>query len=115
MNHVPESPHLLVMTSLENQEDAKVLVRELVASHIVACGTVLPPATSIYRWEGRVVEAGESVVLLKTHRSRWDELTWAVEELHPYDVPELLAFPVDSGLASYLHWLEAETAQVEAE
>jgi len=99
---------LLVLTTLANDADARALVTALVAARLVACGTLLPGARSIYRWEGQVTEEAEVVVLLKTDASRWEALCTAVRERHPYQVPELLALPVAQGLEPYLAWLTSE-------
>jgi len=99
---------LLVLTTLATEAQARTLVTALVAERLIACGTLLPGARSIYRWEGEVTEEGEVVVLLKTDVSRWEALCRAVREHHPYQVPELLAVPVDRGLEPYLSWLASE-------
>ena len=100
---------LLVVTTLGSVDAAKSLVRGLVEERLIACGTVLPAGESIYRWRGAVTEESEVVVLLKTRVERWDALCAAVAQRHPYEVPELLAFPADRGLEPYLNWLAAET------
>lgn len=110
MEHHPVPAHVLVFTTLGSEEDARRLVTALVESGVVACGTILGGATSIFRWKGRISEESEVVVLLKTHRSRWPDLRAAVETRHPYDVPELLAVPVEAGLAPYLEWVTEVTA-----
>ena len=99
---------LVVLTTLANEGDARALVTALLAERLVACGTLLPGARSIYRWEGALTEESEVVVLLKTDVSKWDALCEAVGEKHPYEVPELLALPVDRGLDLYLSWLTSE-------
>src|SRR5437667_10743445 len=96
---------LVVLTTLANDADARALVTALVAARLVACGTLLPGARSIYRWEGQVTEEAEVVVLLKTDASRWDALCAAARARHPYQVPELLALPVARGLEQSLSWL----------
>lgn len=101
---------LVVLTTLATADAARALVRRLVEDRVVACGTVVPGAASIYRWEGAVTTDDEALVLLKTVRARWDALVTAIERHHPYDVPELLALPVTAGLPAYLSWLDAETA-----
>jgi periplasmic divalent cation tolerance protein len=101
---------LVVLTTLATETDARALVTALVGERLVACGTLLPGARSIYRWEGEVTEEAEVVVLLKTDESKWDGLCRAVRAKHPYQVPELLALPVARGLDRYLAWLEAEVA-----
>ena len=102
---------LVVLTTLASREDARALVRSLVEDRLVACGTLLADATSIYRWEGSLKEESEVVVLLKTDSSQWEALSAAVERRHPYTVPELLALPVTSGLARYLSWVTGEVAR----
>jgi len=99
---------LVVLTTLANDADARALVTALVAARLVACGTLLPGARSIYRWEGQMKEEAEVVVLLKTDASKWEALCAAVRERHPYQVPELLALPVERGLERYLSWLTSE-------
>ena len=99
---------LVAITALGNETDARALVTTLVQDRIIACGTVLGNARSIYRWEGSVREESEVVVLLKTDVAKWDALRAAVERHHPYKVPELLALPVTHGLERYLSWLASE-------
>jgi periplasmic divalent cation tolerance protein len=77
---------------------------------LAACANVLAPATSIYRWEGRDEEATEHPVLIKSTRERYPELEQAIRSLHPYDVPEIIAWPVEAGLPAYLDWVEREVA-----
>ncbi|MGH7530869.1 MAG: divalent-cation tolerance protein CutA [Gemmatimonadales bacterium] len=99
---------LVILTTVGSAAAARKLVRGLVEDRLVACGTLLPAATSIYRWNGAMTEEKEVIILLKTDASRWDELAAAIRERHPYDVPELLALPVDRGSDSYLSWLTHE-------
>jgi len=104
---MPDTP-LLVLTTLSSPEDARRLVRTLVDERVVACGTIVPGATSIYRWQGDVQHASEVVVLLKTMASRWAALRDAVQQHHPYEVPELIALPVSAGLDAYVAWVREE-------
>ena len=99
---------LLVLTTLGSVEEARAFVTGLVEDRLVACGTMLPGALSVYRWEGSITEEQEVVVLLKTDASKWAELNAAVVERHPYDIPELLAFPAERGNDLYLSWLTSE-------
>jgi periplasmic divalent cation tolerance protein len=102
---------LLVLTTLASEHAARALVTALVADRLVACGTLLPGARSIYRWAGELTEETEVVVLLKTDARKWDALAAAVREKHPYEVPELLALPVERGLEPYLAWLASEVGE----
>ena len=110
VSKVTASEYVVVLTTLASAAEAQQFVRHLVDQRLIACGSVLPGATSVYRWRGAVTQEEEVVVLMKTMRSRWDALQAAVAERHPYEVPELLALPVRAGLESYLSWLSAEVA-----
>ena len=100
---------VLVITTVPSLETGKQLVRELVERRLVACGNVIPGATSIYRWKGAIEQADEAVILLKTRVGRCEELKAVLPTLHPYDVPELVLVPIVDGHQPYLDWLSAET------
>ncbi|HSS28303.1 MAG TPA: divalent-cation tolerance protein CutA, partial [Usitatibacter sp.] len=95
---------IAVLTNLPDSESAFNLARELVRRRVAACVNVLPAATSFYRWQGKLEEASEHPVLVKTTRDRYAELEAAIRELHPYEVPEIIAWPVTAGLPAYLAW-----------
>jgi periplasmic divalent cation tolerance protein len=99
---------VVVLTTLASEDEAAPFVRALLDERLVACGSILPGARSLYRWEGKVADESEVVVLLKTERARLAALEEAFGRLHPYRVPELLALPVLHGLSRYLGWIAAE-------
>lgn len=101
---------MVVMTTLSSPEEAVTFVRALLERRLIACGTMLPGTRSLYRWEGRIADEQEVVVLLKTRSARLESLQIAFQELHPYKVPELLALPVETGLAKYVEWINTETS-----
>lgn len=103
------APFLVALTTAPSADAAKRLVRTLVERRLVACGTVLPGAASVYRWQGAITEEEEVAVILKTTAARWAALAAALPALHPYDVPELVALPVVGGYRPYLDWVRAET------
>jgi periplasmic divalent cation tolerance protein len=105
---MPHTDAIVVMTTLSSADEAVKLVRELL-ERLIACGTVLPSGRSLYRWQGKIADEQEVVVLLKTRSARLDTLQVAFDELHPYKVPELLALPVTGGNAKYLEWINGET------
>ena len=100
---------LVVLVTAPSAEQAAALARALVEARLAACGNVVPGLRSIYRWEGRVQDEPEALLVLKTTRDRLEALRERVLALHPYDVPEVLALPVEAGSAAYLAWLAAET------
>ncbi len=101
---------VLAITTVASPDDAEHLVRALLDARLIACGTLLPAARSLYRWEGEVTDESEVVVLLKTVAARLEEIGEAFALHHPYDVPELLVFPTDAGLEGYLRWVRGETS-----
>ena len=101
---------VVVLTTLASVDEAVTLVRALLDRRLIACGNILPGGRSIYRWEGKVADEQEVIVLLKTRASRVEALEMAFGELHPYKVPELLALPVSAGLHKYLEWIDDETS-----
>jgi periplasmic divalent cation tolerance protein len=104
------SDAVVVLTTLASADEAVTFVRALLERRLIACGNILPGVRSIYRWEGKVADEQEVIVLLKTRAVRMDALEMAFGELHPYKVPELLALPVAAGLHKYLEWIDDETS-----
>jgi periplasmic divalent cation tolerance protein len=101
---------IVVLTTVANDDEAVRLVRGLIDRRLIACGTLVPGARSIYRWQGKVADEREVLVLLKTRSARLEAIQDAFRELHPYKVPELLALSVDTGLEKYIEWINGETS-----
>jgi periplasmic divalent cation tolerance protein len=99
---------LAVMTNLPDSESAFNLARTLVHLRLAACANVLSPATSFYRWDGREEEATEYPLLIKTSIERYAELERAIRDRHPYELPEIIAWPLEPGLPEYFRWIERE-------
>jgi periplasmic divalent cation tolerance protein len=97
----------LALMTAPDREVAERMVQRLVEEGVVACGTILPGCTSIYRWQGAVERATEVQVLFKTTASGVDRLVRLVPGMHPYDVPELIVLPVEAGYRPYLEWIES--------
>jgi periplasmic divalent cation tolerance protein len=100
---------IVVLVTAPTAERAAELARTLVEERLAACGNVVPGLRSIYRWEGKVEDEPEALLLLKTTRARFEALRDRVLALHPYQVPEVIALPVEAGSAAYLDWIAAET------
>ncbi len=101
---------LVVLVTTPTPERAAEIARALVEERLAACGNVVPGLRSIYRWEGKVQEDAEALLVLKTTRARFDALRARVLALHPYELPEVIALPIEAGSAPYLAWIAAETA-----
>ena len=98
---------IIVMMTAPDPESAATIARSLVEERLAACCNIVPGLRSIYRWEGAIEDATETLVIIKTVRSGFEALRSRIVALHPYDVPEVLAIPLYSGDAAYLKWLRS--------
>lgn len=106
-----ESPTqaLLVIANCPDEACANRIALAVVEAGLAACVNLLPRVQSVYRWQGNIESASEVPLLIKTTAGRYTELETAIRELHPYDVPEIIALPIAQGLPAYVDWLAAET------
>ena len=95
--------------TVPDKETATTLARALVDEGLAACVNIVPGIRSVYQWDGRTQEDDEVLCLVKTRPSVFDRARARILELHPYDVPEILAFAVDDGSPDYLDWLKRAT------
>lgn len=103
--------YLQVTTTTDSEAEARKLAELAVQSRLAACGQVLSPITSVYWWEGKVENAQEWMVLLKTTAGRVEQLIDRLRAQHSYDTPEIVAVPIVSGNPAYLDWITAETTE----
>jgi len=105
------TPFILTLTSLPEPQQAERLAEALVDQGLAACVNILPAVTSVYRWQGRRESAQEVLLLIKTRAAVYPTLEAAIRERHPYELPEIIAVPVEQGLTGYLDWVEQCTTQ----
>ena len=105
---------LVALTTFANEDDAARVARVLVEERLIACANVLPGARSFYRWQDGVADEREVVMLMKTRKQDWAALMSRLHELHPYEVPELVALRVAAGAPKYMAWLEDALAPGDA-
>jgi len=97
---------VLATTTTAELEDARNIARRLVETKLAACVQIMEPITSVYRWQGKIEEEGEVLLLIKSKQDLIPRIAELLDEIHPYEVPELIATPIIEGSASYLSWLE---------
>ena len=102
---------IVALSTVGNAGDAQRIGRALVERRLVACVNVVPGVTSIYAWKGAVETSQELLLVIKTRRRRFDALRAALLELHPYEVPELVALPVADGGPAYLEWIRTSVEE----
>lgn len=106
----PDHDTTLVLSTCPDDTVARALAHTLVGERLAACVNQLPLTASTYRWQGKVVEESEVLLLIKTVRARYQALGDRLRDLHPYDVPEIIALRIETGQPDYLHWLMAQTS-----
>ena len=104
-------PTLLVLTNCPDEESANAIALALVEERLAACVSILPRVQSVYRWQGAVESATEIPLFIKSTATNYPALEAAIRDRHPYQVPEIIALPVEHGLPAYLDWIASETTQ----
>jgi periplasmic divalent cation tolerance protein len=105
------NPILVVLCTCPDDSVAKKLAGGLVEQRLAACVNVLPGIRSIYRWQGRVQDDGEVLMVIKSSQETYAALERWLSEQHPYELPEIIALPVERGLPGYLEWVAEETTR----
>jgi periplasmic divalent cation tolerance protein len=103
------SEFMVILVTCGSEEEALSIARTLVEERLAACVNLVSPVRSIYRWEGKIWDEEEWLLIIKTQRQRFEELEEKVKSLHSYAVPEIIGLPIVEGSSSYLEWLEEMT------
>ncbi len=101
--------HRVVLVTCGSEEEALKIAHALVEDHLAACVNLLTPIRSIYRWEGKIWDEKEWLLIIKTQAKRFDELEKRVKSLHSYAVPEIISLPIEEGSSPYLTWIRENT------
>jgi periplasmic divalent cation tolerance protein len=97
-----------VVTTTETKDQAQRIAQAVVEKRLAACAQIVGPISSTYWWKGKVESADEWMCLMKTRNDLFADLERAIREIHPYEVPEIMAVPIVAGSASYMNWLDNE-------
>jgi periplasmic divalent cation tolerance protein len=100
----------IIYSTTDTVDTAKTIARSLIKEKLVACVHIIPNIESIYRWQGKIEETNECVLLAKTSERNVQKTIQKIRFLHPYEVPEIIVFPPVGGLKKYLDYVEMETA-----
>jgi periplasmic divalent cation tolerance protein len=100
---------VVVFVTCGSEEEALKVAHALVEERLAACANLVSPIRSIYRWEGKVWDEKEWLLIIKTQRSKFEKLEKRVRSLHSYTTPEIIALPMVEGSSSYLRWIEEMT------
>jgi periplasmic divalent cation tolerance protein len=101
--------YVLVLTTVPDEKTGNSIARHLVKERLSACVTVSVASQSFYWWQGKISNEKEHILFIKTKSTLFTDLEKKIEEIHPYEVPEIIALPFLKGSAKYLNWIEKET------
>jgi len=107
-----ETDYLVVLITTSSCEEGRKIADALVTQRKAACVNIVPGVRSLFRWKGKMEEAEESLLLVKTRAALFPEVASLVRSMHSYEVPEIIALPVVQGDAAYLTWVGEETSKL---
>jgi periplasmic divalent cation tolerance protein len=103
------SEPIVVLVTCGSEEEALKIANALIESRLAACANLVAPIRSIYRWEGKIWDEKEWLLIIKTEKHRFEELEKRVKSLHSYSVPEIISLPIVEGSSAYLNWIRENT------
>ncbi len=101
--------HIVTLCTVPDRESGEKIAAALVEERLAACVNIVAGVASVYRWKGKVEKASECLLIIKTGVSRFDVLKRRIQELHPYELPEIIALPIIHGSREYLNWITEST------
>lgn len=115
MTDVTAGEHSVVLVTTPDDASAKKIANGLITKELAACVNIVPQITSIYRWEGKINEDSEVMMIIKTRTERVSELSKYVQENHPYSVAEVISLPIQNGNPTYLNWIGSTVKSIKNE
>ncbi|MGQ9509142.1 MAG: divalent-cation tolerance protein CutA [Thermodesulfobacteriota bacterium] len=107
---VEEIETIVVFVTCGSEEESLKISKTLIEEHLAACVSLISPIRSIYRWEGKIWDEKEWLLIIKTQKKHYEALEERIKSLHSYSVPEIISFPIERGYPPYLEWLFNNTS-----
>jgi len=100
-----ERTYIIVLVTTSSKEEAEKIALTLLNERLIACANIISPVHSLFWWQGKIDEAGEHIVLMKTRKDLFEKLSERVKTFHSYEIPEIIAIPIVEGFKPYIEWL----------
>ena len=110
---MPTDDYIIVLTTCNSSEIASSIAESLVSNKLAACVNIINGVESVYRWQGKIEHDKEILLIIKTQQSLYSQLEQAIQELHDYELPEIIAVPINTGEKNYLNWIQSATIATE--
>jgi len=104
-----QEEYVAILVTVSSEEEGLRIARDLVDAKLAACVNIISGLRSIYRWEGKICDEGELLLLIKTRMPLFEQVEGKIREIHSYEVPEIVAIPITRGSEAYLNWLREST------
>jgi periplasmic divalent cation tolerance protein len=101
--------YIIVFCTVPDQAAADAITEKVIAEKLTPCVNIIPGLVSVYRWKGKINRDSELLLVMKTKRELFEKLSSAIKEIHPYEVPEIIAVPLSAGFPPYLSWIDENT------
>ena len=101
------TPYQIILCTCPDKDTAEKIARLLVSDKLAACVNILPGITSVYRWQEQLESAEEHLLLIKATKNSYQAIETSIKKHHPYQLPEIIAVPIENGLPEYLHWIDS--------
>ena len=110
---MPTDDYIIVLTTCNSSEIASSIAESLVSNKLAACVNIINDVESVYQWQGKIEHDKEILLIIKTQQSLYSQLEQAIQELHDYELPEIIAVPINTGEKNYLNWIQSATIATE--
>lgn len=98
--------YIIVLSTINNFEKGKEISAKLIEQNLIACSNLIPKVTSVYRWEEKIVEDEEYLIIMKSRSDKFEQIKSEIAKIHPYSIPEIISVNIEQGSKSYLDWID---------
>ena len=110
---MPTDDYIMVLTTCNSSETISLIAETLISNKLAACVNIIKGVESVYQWQGKIERDKEILLIIKTRESLFSQVEQSIQELHSYELPEIIAVPIITGEKNYLNWIQSATLATE--